>query len=140
MAWRCNTCNRRPSLEQAEPELDSELEVNDGQGVVTGSVRIANICAECGTEISQHTFDLEIDITTLLAQHPCPESEIGIGWSAELEDLEATSKQVPPKGKVRKTFYGASGNIRVKCNCEEPVEEIFPWEDFVQASLMEDAQ
>lgn len=51
---RCPDCNKFVSIDMAEPELDLEL----GDGEVTGSVRLVQTCAECGTELAETTLEI----------------------------------------------------------------------------------
>ena len=130
---RCSTCNKWPQLEQADPEVDVNLLTSE----INGTVRIALTCAECGDEIKQHTFDVEIDVSEHLDNHDCPEANTGVGWSVEENDIEATTRQHPPNARRRTTFYGASVNFKLQCNCDEVDVEI-PWQDEIKASQMEE--
>jgi hypothetical protein len=129
---RCPDCAKWVSVEQPEPEVDIDIQGDD----ISGTVRIVLECANCGTELKQTEFDVAVDISEHL-KHKCPDAEIGVGWNAEMEDIEATMRQHPPKAQRRTTYYGASGNIRLKCQCDEVDVEI-PWSDEIKASQMEE--
>jgi hypothetical protein len=129
---RCSDCNRWTALEQAEPEVNIEVDGDE----ITGTVRIVLECAECGKEIKQAEFDVSVDISEF-RKHDCPDEEIGVGWNAEMEDVEATMRQHPPRAQRRTTFYGAAGNIILKCQCGE-VDETIGWYEEVKASHMEE--
>jgi phage FluMu protein Com len=129
---RCSTCNKWPELEQAEPEVDISL---DGD-IISGTVRIVLQCTQCNDDIKEATFDVEVDVSEHL-KHKCPDEEIGEGWTVDMPDIEAMTRQHPPKAQRRTTFYGAQGDIILKCQCGE-VEEQIPWSDEIKASHMEE--
>jgi hypothetical protein len=62
---RCPDCNKFVST-----DLDSEVEVNDcsieqmdnGKGLLTCSVHLQKICADCGSVLSSKDEDIEIEI------------------------------------------------------------------------------
>jgi hypothetical protein len=127
---RCPQCNRWPQLEQLDP--DSSVDLNGDS--ITGDVRIILACAECGTEIKDAEFNVDIDVSEVMARHDCPNEDVGTGWFADVI-VENTSRQHPPNARRRKTFYGFDLTATLKCNCGE-VEETFEESDEVQASHM----
>lgn len=135
---RCNDCNRFVSYDDSnEPEVDS-LEV-DSQSI-TGSIRIYLTCAECGTELRESNFDVEVDISEDFGEEH--EGE-GHDLDVDFNDLELTThtNDKDAKGKTipyrfRKTFYGYSGNFDVRCKCGKT--ETYDVADSVQASHMDE--
>lgn len=57
MPTPCPSCNKFPSLEPGDVEVN-DLEINE-DGTVTGSVRIALTSACCGDEMREYTFSVE---------------------------------------------------------------------------------
>lgn len=141
---RCPDCNKFVSNEEAEPEVDS-VEYVDGS--VTASVRIHNDCAECGTELSEATLDLEQDISDEIEKHVCAkrEAEQEPEFEVSEDGAERTSRSgyykkgvwVPSGGRYAKTFYGAEIQATVTCgHCQETVATV-SLADEVQASSMD---
>jgi hypothetical protein len=57
---RCPDCNKFVSFDvDGDPEV--ELEADESTGEVTGTVRIVNACQECGAELTEATFDVDVD-------------------------------------------------------------------------------
>ena len=124
---RCPDCNRFVSFDAVDPELNVSL---DGNGI-TGDVRVALACSECGQELKEYTFDVSIDVD---AEHDCTadEPEDGqeegeqyelVGETAEFladtqtEYWDKKARKYRPIKNMRyaKTFYGASLDFSVKC-------------------------
>src|SRR5687767_14393235 len=65
---RCPDCNKFVSFDtEADPETNIDVAED---GAITGDVRIANNCQECGTELKEGTFDVDDDsIVNQLADH-----------------------------------------------------------------------
>lgn len=65
---RCPDCSKFVSFDtDTEPEVDA-TEVDD-EGHVTFDARIVNNCAECGTELTEYTFNVEVDLTDAVGAH-----------------------------------------------------------------------
>ena len=129
---RCPDCNKFASLDvDGDPEV--ELECDEATGEVTGTVRIMNACQECGMEMTESTFNVDVDFDGAeahLAKHPEDEAH-----ALELEEpsVERTMRTTG-KGRGTRTFYGAETELTVKCLCG--FTEMHPWSDDVQASSM----
>ena len=136
-ATRCPDCRKFATI-NSETECALTLEdfdINDP--VARGTIRMPNECADCGTEISQHEFDIEIDFSDVINNHDCPEKDTGVGWSFETGDVERSTREHPPHAKVRKKFYQVSVDITLNCNCEEKISETRTFNGEIQASSME---
>jgi hypothetical protein len=127
---------------EVEPEVQSGPDFDPESGGITASVRIANACTDCSSEIEESTFDLEgeVDVT----EHQ------GEGHELTLEDVEwerTDRNQTKDRNgkpiksyRYQRRFYGVSGEAVVSCSCqEEPVGSVV-LEDEVQASGMESLQ
>ncbi len=136
---RCPDCSKFVSLEtETEPEVDG-LDVDD-DGTVTCSVRIVNCCGECSAELTETTLELQDDCTAEVEEHLKPDAggdtpEKGHTLSVEEVSSERTQR-VEGKGRGAKTFYGASVDVLVKCECgwEHPLT----LSDDCQASSMDE--
>jgi hypothetical protein len=155
---RCPDCNKFVSYDDsAEPELDLDVE----DLTVTGTVRIMLPCAECGTELKETTFDVEIDFTDdVEAQWPGsttvedgkePQVMLSItDESAEMTSRTQTGENRTLKdGTVKwktwsprafKTFYGVSVEVTVKATRNDGETEDFngTYADEVPASGMDE--
>jgi hypothetical protein len=63
---RCESCNKFVSLDEQEPEVQG---VDLQETTVSASVRIANACADCGTDLREATLDMECDISEDWDEH-----------------------------------------------------------------------
>lgn len=64
---RCPDCNKFVSYDtDQEPEVDVDI---DEDGQVTGTVRIFDACAECGTELRETTIDISEDMSAACEGH-----------------------------------------------------------------------
>lgn len=142
---RCPDCSKFVSYDDStEPEVEN-LEV-DEDGSVTGSVRIVLCCSECGNELKEANFDLEVDAGDFAEEHKGEGHEL----SVEADGFELTTRaqsQDPKTGKAipyryQKSFYGASGSVTVSCSCggegDTSASESYDWSDDVQASGMDE--
>jgi hypothetical protein len=138
---RCPDCNKFVSLDTSqEPEVD--LDVDETTGEVTGTVRIVNTCAECGTEMTEATFDVDVEFDGAEAH-----IKDHAGDDMVLEDLDKHELEMEDfapdrderyegKGRGTKTFYRTEGTITVKCSCGMSWSQ--PWSDEIQASHMDE--
>jgi hypothetical protein len=131
---RCPECNKFVSLDtEGDPEI--ELEADETTGEVTGTVRIVNACADCGAEMTEATFDVDVDFPEAakhMAEHPDDEAH-----ALDLEDPSADrTDRSEGKGRGTRTFYGAEAEFTVSCRCE--FKETKPWSDDIQASHMDE--
>jgi hypothetical protein len=137
---RCPDCNKFVPLDtEGDPEV--ELEADETTGEVTGTVRIVNACGECGAELTEAVFDVDVDFpaaeahTVEMAKQD-PEDK-GEAHVLELEDPSADrTDRSEGKGRGTKTFYGAEADLVVKCRCG--FTETKPWSDDIQASHMDE--
>ena len=136
---RCPDCSKMVSLDtDVEPEVD-DVEV-DEDGHVTAHVRITNNCQDCGSELTEATFDLEGYAE--IGDHKGDDHEL------EAEDAGADRTQrsgyydkkkgqwVNAFGRYAKTFYGVSMDVKVTCSCGN-LEVLVPMKDEIQASGMD---
>lgn len=143
---RCPDCNKFVSFDtDTEPELSLSV---DDEGVVSGTARIVNTCAECSQELKEATLDVEIDLSAEVTAHrdekraerladarkEDPAATIDDSdndghdgleideESAERTDrVQRTDRHGKPitKSRYMKTFYGADVNVTVKFACGE---------------------
>lgn len=130
---RCPSCNKFVAFEESDPEVD--LEDNADLGTVNGTVRIVNACAECGEELKEANFDIDVDVSEFVNAHTDKDDEGTHEISIEEGGFERDQRS-EGKGRGAKTFYGASGSIRLSCKCGE--NQDVAWSDFVQASDMDE--
>ena len=123
---RCPDCNKFVSIEMAEPELELEL----GEGEVTGTVRLVQTCADCGTELAEANPDIYEPFDFEHKSDDCDGKLILEDESAENDD------KYEGKGRYAKHFYSA--NITATIRCEKCGAEM-PFETSVeeQASFFE---
>jgi hypothetical protein len=142
---RCPDCNKFVGNDEQEPEVESvEVEADEsGHATVTASVRIVNACADCGTELTEATLDLEAEVTLEPADHKCPSETAGEEPALDLEAEETSSERTNRSdgkpntpSRYRRTFYGAQVEATVKCRCGK-IETTVTLADEVQASGME---
>lgn len=130
---RCPDCNKFVPLDtDGDPEV--ELEADEVTGEVTGTVRIVNACQECGTELTESTFDVDVDFPA--AEEHMKGHEDSEAHALELEEpsVDRTDRSTG-KGRGTKTFYGAEADLTVKCRCGKTWTE--HWSDDIQASHMD---
>lgn len=122
---RCPDCNKFASFDaDTEPELESRV---DDEGVVNVTARIVNTCLECGTELTDATFDLEIDLSSEIVPHldKCADGKKGgltVDVSAErTERYEEKDRHGRPikLARYRKHYYGVEVEAIVTCGCGE---------------------
>lgn len=130
---RCSECNKFVPLDvDQDPEV--ELDVGAETGEVTGTVRIVNACQECGNEMTETSFDVDLDFDE--AESHMEANADDDAHELELVDpeLERTSHSTG-RSRGTRTFYGAEGDIVVKCSCGQQWTQ--HWSDEVQASHMD---
>ncbi len=161
---RCPDCNKFVSLECGD-EPEAELEVSDG--VVTGTVRLVRNCAECGTELKEASFDVEVEIPAMVAHaemHKREAEERAKARKAKEEaqaaeggedaedaddeedeefeqEVEVDTSEATEEGggRYKKSYFGVNVGFTVKCSCgKEGSEEIGTFEDKVAASEMDE--
>jgi hypothetical protein len=124
---RCPECNHFVSFDdEGEPDVDIDVE---DDGAYSGTIRIVNCCADCGTELTEFTFDVEGDMA-IVHRTKCTEPEVSLdGTSAD------RTQRTEGKGRGTKTFYGVSVECEVTCVCG--ANQTFTFDDEVQASYMD---
>ena len=128
---RCNDCAKFVSLELGDLEVDVGVDNVDGNGAVTGTVRVVLVCADCSTELKESTLDVDA-IVELSHNGACDGSS-----DLEVEvDFSAMDEFVPPKAKRQKHMYGAEGSISVSCECG--AKGSVDWKQTVQSSAMDE--
>jgi len=150
---RCPDCNKFvPYGLDSDPEVDLEIHQPVDGGVtpsveITGTVRIALTCEECGGELKESTFELS-DVTIPVPLTPPdgsdwePDSE----WELVTDSADGIDQSSEGKGRGAKTFYGTSMELEVVRNTTatnvagKPVQvkATAHWEDRVQASCMDE--
>lgn len=112
---RCNDCNKFASLEAGEPECDSLAIDNDGN--ITGSARVVLNCAECGSELKEHNFDVEEAFPNYVGavSGHCGEKEVEVGT---VEAVEETVVRTTGKGRKSSCqAYGMTVEVYLNCEC-----------------------
>lgn len=137
---RCPSCNKFVSFDaESDPEIDGE-DV-DKEGNVTASVRIVNNCADCGEELKEATFDLEVDLTEACKEHVNAEGETKHVLTVEIEASGRTERTDGKEGtpsRYRRHYYGAEASIKVSCECDADFEAKADWKDEIQGSSMDE--
>jgi len=143
---RCNDCNKFVSFDtETEPEVTVDV---DSEGVVTGDCRIVNTCAECGSELTEATMTVDVDLSSDIAEHRAENDEepgehdtLEVDADGErterTEDKDRNGKPIE-SSRYMKRFYGASVTVTVECKCGEKFEGT--WSADVQASSMDSLQ
>ena len=135
---RCSSCNKFTEVDSdVEPEVQDEFEYEcklppspDLGGIVHGSVRIVNQCADCGDELQEATF--EFDIKVPLRQ------EEGCEDFMEVDaEVSRWDEYRPPGAKRQAHFYGVEVSGTVSCpSCK--VKTSFSGKDEVKSSHMDE--
>lgn len=126
---RCSDCNKFAAYDDSgEPEVEN-LEV-DHQGSVTGEVRVVLTHDECGTELKEANFEIDIEVTNFKntdSETFDPKQHEGEGHelSIECDSSEITSRSEttnPKTGKpiparYAKTYYGYRADLSLSCEC-----------------------
>lgn len=128
---RCESCSKMVSVELADPEPDVSVENVDGNGSVTGAVRIVLTCADCSNELREASLDVDANVE-ISHIAPCEGDE-----DLEVEfSPESCDEYDPPKAKRQRHMYGAEGTITVRCSCG--AWGTSEWKELVQSSNMEE--
>ena len=141
---RCPDCNKFVSFDtDSDPECD--VSVNN-EGMVTVQTRIVNTCAECSQELTEATFDIEVDLTGPVSEHratcaECQTSKEDLEASAEgtrLDRRQTHDRHGKPikNPRYQKQFYGAEVTVDLQMPCGEIVQGTAS--DEIQASGMEE--
>lgn len=106
---RCPDCSKFVSMETGDPEVNSlEAEFSDGSIRVSSDVRVTRNCADCGTELKDHTYNPEdtIELAQFDAWQKLSESQrqalVKAGDAGDLEiEIEETGSSVDESGGSR---------------------------------------
>lgn len=130
---RCDQCNKFAAYDDSnEPEVD--IDFNAESGDVSAQVRIYLTHDECGTELKEASFDFSETVPDeILAEHKGEGHEL----DAEEGNSELTTRS-EGKGRYMKTFYGASVEVAVNCECSSEPIWTHCFEEDVQASHMDE--
>ena len=143
---RCPDCNK--FVPQEVGDIEVSVDVTDDRSdkdkdttvTVTGDVRVPINCAECGTELKSGDFTIEEEVE--IEGHHGDEHTL----EAEETNTEAIERQDGKPGtasRYRRTFYGASVTIEVRCSCGQPTGKDgqnvdVGWSDDMQASSFDE--
>jgi ribosomal protein L44E len=132
---RCPDCNKFASFDtEQEPEVDSTVS-DDGQ--INLEVRIVNTCADCGTELKEGSFSMEMHMDNdELVEHykKCKTKELSISDESYERVEESRGSKNP---RYAKRFYGVEATITVECKCGHTFAPVVS-SDYVQASAMDE--
>ncbi len=117
---RCPDCNKFVGYDQAEPEMDIQVDVEkdaDGhpcEAHVTGIVRLVLNCADCGSELAEANLDVDHDVAILHIGDGEHEAQI-VDESADSTDRYDGKPGTP--SRYRRHYYGADITGEIKCSC-----------------------
>jgi predicted phage gp36 major capsid-like protein len=115
-----------------EPEVDVQV---DDEGHVSGTVRIVNQCSDCGEELEETTFEIDIDLTQDVTEHQ--ETAEHQAKLAEAKDRRADQGSVSVEAEFSRTdetqrkdrrgkpitsrrymkrYYGIEGSVSITCD------------------------
>ena len=120
---RCSSCNKFVGYDDStEPETNLEF---TEEGSIVGNVRVSLTCAECGTDLKETSLEFEEDLSDQFAKHfedvGIKKDKAGNDIPIEAEFEEKGSELIVStegKGRGLKTYYGASIEYEVTCECE----------------------
>lgn len=135
---RCESCSKFVAFDcDAEPE-DVAVEIDESTGDLSGTCRITNSCADCGTELTSADLDLALtsDVTetrgrgkkrktTVISRGSSssfedwragvdPDSE---GWTYALKDESPSGERTDRSeglGRYARRYYGAEVEVEVE--------------------------
>lgn len=132
---KCPNC---PQFTSKDTDVEPEVEVEaDSEGMVTGNVRLVNQCEDCGEELEETSFTVEIDLTKEVAEHrkKCkgdrkpirpgkasdkPTRELTVeeecSRSDETQTVDRRGKRIT-NPRYRRRYYGF--DLTVTLNCDD---------------------
>lgn len=143
MGNRCPDEGKFVSLDFGDPEVDS-LDI-DGDGNITGNVRLVLNCASCGTEMKEANLEIE-DLPAEIDEHIAAHKEAGEDFDLSIEedssamddrfsaDKDRKGKRIPMR--FRKHYYIGNVEATVTCSCGKKFNVTLSVEE--QASAFED--
>jgi hypothetical protein len=126
---RCPDCNKFVGLETQEPEendVAAELTGEGEQFSATAELRLVRACADCGTELKETTFEIEVE-GDIIHEEDCDPDDRDL--DVELTNVESTETG---GGRYAKNMIGVRGEIEVTCQCGACVSTSF--KDAIAAS------
>lgn len=132
---RCGDCNKFVGVDDTQdPELDLSV---DGCRL-TGTVRVVNCCAECGTELREASFDIDEDFENEVEAHVQEHTkENPSQFEMVNEDGEfSRDSYTEGRGRGKRTFYGFTGTVAITCACGKMEPITLELSDHMQASHM----
>jgi DNA-directed RNA polymerase alpha subunit len=145
---RCEQCSKFVSFDEPQAEVeneDFEAEIADGKLIIKVStgVRLTLVCAECGSELKETTFDIEMETEHVCDKLPkeTPADGIDEEGSIEVEAndryISTNSKGKPISARYQKHMYGVHVVVSCTCPyCSAPIT--FEQSDEIQASGMDE--
>jgi hypothetical protein len=124
----------------AEPDLSYD---KDSQ-TVTGTVRIHNDCENCGQELEETTFEIEIDCKEVIEKHKKEHPTESHSFDEDditVERYDDTLRK-DRRGKEIKNprywsrLYGVNVSVQLQCSCGEDIDEV-TFSDSTKASYMD---
>jgi hypothetical protein len=139
---RCPDCNKFVGNEEQDPEVNS-TDV-DCDGNVSAEVRIANACTECGTELTEFTFNTDADAPEEVTRHieKCHDDENPANLEIEEGTCERTTR-TEGKGRGARTFYGYTLSYTITCSCGKVADadgNVVDGEFSAEGEISEDVQ
>jgi len=150
---RCPDCSKFvPFDSDADPEV--EIEFDADAYTVSGTVRITNNCEECGQELTEMTFDVDIDVSDEVKKHwttvgdwkdgdPPLEGHTGVEMANDDASRSDRYETTDRRGKTiknaryQKHLYGAEMALTFTCECGEQFHDE-QWSDEVPGSAMDE--
>ncbi len=134
---RCPDCSKFVSYDaEVEPEID--VSVAD-DGTITGTCRIVNNCAECGTELKEASFDISESVDGHDEEACDGNLSVEVENESRVDEMQTKDR----KGRTIKNFrymkhlYGAEATFAVACDkCD--FEGEVAWKDTIEASSMDE--
>lgn len=132
---RCDSCNKFVSFDsETEPEVDLSASGSE----VSGTCRIVNTCQECGQELTEHTFDVEVEVDEHDVEKCKEELDIDQTDAERFDEMQTKDRRGKPIKSMRymKHLYGVRVTVGVSCS-ECGFKGEVEWSDTVAGSEME---
>ena len=121
---RCSDCNKFVSY--GDPEIESNISLNGDR--IEGSIRVALTCAECGGELKENEFEVDIDLDN--QPHECEgyhpplkewEDRFELDDDPETETIDyfqSTDRRGKPikSARYQKHMIGVKATFSITCN------------------------
>lgn len=126
---RCPDCNKFVPNGEPEAELQSE-DLSYGNDSYEAEVRVMIPCGECGTELSEYNFSVELEIDHLCEKSADPDEEDLLDSQYELVDTDVSvvdeyetkdkNGKIIKNQRYQKHMYGYEISVQCKClRCQE---------------------